>query len=124
MIKTEAGSNQTEKSSISSLKTFCVPLFTYTSDIFSGRLGVESMSLVVKRKEGGEEGGWCGAEIVDTPWRASQVPRAALHLNGRQKTKPAVHSGFEGLWFAAGAELWCLFLCGRKQKTPSESAYR
>lgn len=48
------GSNQREKSSISSLKTF---MHSHASGIFSGRLGAESMQLVIKRKEGGREGG-------------------------------------------------------------------
>lgn len=96
-------------------KLLCIPLFTYASDIFPGRLGVESMQLVVKRREGGKEGGWCGTEIADTPWRASQVPRAALRLNSRQNSMPAVHRGSDVLWFASGGELWCLFLCGRKR---------
>jgi len=65
-----------------------------------GRLSVEGMQVVVKRTERG----WCYTEPMDTLWRASQVPRAALHLNGGQKTMPAVHRGYDVLWFASGGE--------------------
>lgn len=85
-------------------------MHSHASGIFSGRLGAERMQLVIKRREGGKEGGWRGTEIADLPWRASQVPRTALHLNGRQRTMLTVHRGAEGPWFASGGELWCLFL--------------
>lgn len=62
MVKTEVGSNQREKSSTGSLITFMYSSVYPRSDIVSGRLGVESMQLVVKRREGG----WCGTEIADT----------------------------------------------------------
>lgn len=74
------------------------------------------MQLVVKRKEGGKEGGLCGAEIADTLWRASQVPRAALHLNSRQKTTPAAHRASDGLWFAAGQNSGVFFCVGGNNK--------
>lgn len=77
-----------------------ISLFTHSLDILPGRLSVEGVQVVVK----GKERGWCYTETTDTLWRASQVPRAALHLNGGQKMMPAVHRVFDILRFASGGE--------------------
>lgn len=116
IVKTDARSNLgRRKEAAAPWKLLCILLFTHTSDILPGMLSVEGVQVVVKGKERER----CYAETTDTLWRPSQVPRAALHLNGGQKMMPAVRRGFDVLRFASGGEqkweLWWFFLCGRKQ---------
>lgn len=111
---------ESEKEAVAPCKLLCIPLFTHSSEILPGRLNVQGVQVVIKGKKGGR----CYTEATDTLWRPSQVPRAALHLNGGQKMMPTVGQVFDVLWFCfwwrtkmRALVLVCFCVCGRKQTT-------